>query len=156
MASSEPVKVAAPGTYFFVTRMVPNSSGSPRQKFVVRLISVFAHPYPDNQSAEYQYFCEFPFDPKMLPTMFGAVSLIRPTQEELEDIHKMFSSEKTTKPERKMFQPGDCVRIRSGGPEMVIGSVTESDAHCGWFCGPGNSEFKTDRIPFGMLEHVPE
>lgn len=31
------------------------------------------------------------------------------------------------------FKPGDIVRVKSGGPEMTVKSVTGKDISCTWF-----------------------
>ena len=33
------------------------------------------------------------------------------------------------------FKPGDFVELKSGGPKMVVDSLTSGGCHCTWFSG---------------------
>jgi uncharacterized protein YodC (DUF2158 family) len=44
-----------------------------------------------------------------------------------------------------MFNVGDVVRLKSGGPIMTIGEINDDTAHCTWFVKEGtpiDGEFK--------------
>jgi uncharacterized protein YodC (DUF2158 family) len=47
------------------------------------------------------------------------------------------------------FQPGDIVRLKSGGPKMTVETVDDTGVYCAWFVG--------DKVEGRAFQkHVPE
>ncbi|TZG27128.1 YodC family protein [Sphingomonas montanisoli] len=40
----------------------------------------------------------------------------------------------------EVFVEGDIVRLKSGGPEMTVDEMFETDARCVWFAGEKHQE----------------
>ena len=49
------------------------------------------------------------------------------------------------------FEPGDVVRLRSGGPPMVVRAVSRDTAYCQWFAG---LELRQGTFLFSSLRNI--
>jgi uncharacterized protein YodC (DUF2158 family) len=53
---------------------------------------------------------------------------------------------------KSVFEVGDTVRLKSGGPLMTVARLEAGAVVCGWFCQSDDSEPKTTTFPAEMLE----